>query len=66
MQLTGKNLHNLLLTVPHGFLLVASLNYLAISEDEHKIHKLSTRYLFKVLHKEAVLLTRIIASFSYR
>ena len=37
LQFTGKNLHNLLLTVPHGFLLVASLNYLAISEDEHKI-----------------------------
>ena len=32
----GKNLHNRLPTVLHGFLLVASLNHLAISENEHK------------------------------
>ena len=31
-----KNLHNRLPTVLHGFLLVASLNHLAISEDGHK------------------------------
>ena len=42
MNIYRKNLHNLLLTVPHGFLLVASLNYLAISEDEHKTHSLTT------------------------
>ena len=35
-HLLEKSLHNRLPTVPHGFLLVASLNHLAISEVEHK------------------------------
>ena len=53
--------HNLLLLVPRGFQLVASLNHLAISEDEHKIHTLTHTVSFQGLHKEAMLLTSIIA-----